>query len=1201
MELAQIQKEILNWCLKYNFQMLKDNIFTKNKKESYNEGDETWKIYNGILPPRECIANLDLTTNLLDTPTITRLSSFKNKMSYDDLTPEFLLNFKQQYENFIRFFYDNIVIIDSSKIETRTDDELHDGTKNTIRHGNGIDFYLFKGFNYDKDLSIDEKEQYCKILKSYNSLFEKRNELYESINSKLKTTENLELQFKYNEVLKNKKKEEESNSWIIINKEQKLNPLTGKNQIIYWDTVREMNYLINAYEDKIANFSIGSKYNKGTELFRKRREQLINLKTKLESGIKCHDIDEKFINDEIEKLNILDDTTESNENKSVKICNTVQWGKIEEDPMYQKKIEGTIEERCHILNNRPHLYQFVDFDTKDNPPDSLPLEKRQVIYGNKNDLSFFKNYRQYYRCSPNFFNHTSKNCITEYDNLVYYSLLLNKLETFCATELKILFPLRFVIKNPFNPNIKSLLNRYPKLIESQSLLRYKLIGMIHIKRIKSNSSDVVGLYILIFKNNEKDFKSEYQFMHGNYNYFAFIDIGNTQVQDGFLFSIQNITWDEIKLTYKYLLDRKDVYYYKKDEEDNNQILNIFIHNKKHGSIPLELLNQLCVFDDKTFEKLDTNFKEYYTNRDKTMILNSYDVGKLFPFGIDAEKWIRKQPSIPNWGSFNKKKSSTPNLRPFNRRFGGSLKIFKPDYISNYKPRLNILYTIYLDDFKNTIISIDRRSFQMLFNNYNFALIFSKYKNSIDFKIDNNLFIRNFELIYNYNLINKNNMDILEINNYTNQSLYNCNFIANKKKILLNYDLDLFNIYLHTGLKNLTNKNQEYNFINHTNIYNNYITKDLLLNKINKKYDLIFCNLTLFRMDFGIYQEEQNLNLKFIFILYSLLRLNKNSDLIISYGDISTIQSYQIINNLIPYFNEIIIFNSETVDKYKLTGITVICKKFKDNFNINTFMILIDEIFNLDKTLGNNFDDINDNYNVYDKKIINIYLDNYSVNRKYDKKLLKDINIINEKKHFFIIRSFYNFINTLNLYKDSDNLIDNIIKMNDDLRLVCTYMKALELDIIDKKENTQELQNNIKSTVKKLKENTIITKNIAIYKKMSKTDSNPELNLEKLKMIQEFSLIIKEKRKKNNIFDIINFDKYKQTIYDLLEKSRHLYLSYNSDDLYNIDIIHKLGDKYTLTDENKTCIDSILILYFNEVIENIYEKQEIKYYLDMYKL
>ena len=84
----------------------------------------------------------------------------------------------------------------------------------------------------------------------------------------------------------------------------------------------------------------------------------------------------------------------------------------------------------------------------------------------------------------------------------------------------------------------------------------------------------------------------------------------------------------------------------------------------------------------------------------------------------------------------------------------------------------------------------------------------------------------------------------------------------------------------------------------------------------------------------LFLEEQSLNIKFIFIIYSILRLNKNGDLIIQYGDFSTAQSYQIINNFVPYFEEIIVYDDEVKELYKQTGTNIICKKFKNNFNIN---------------------------------------------------------------------------------------------------------------------------------------------------------------------------------------------------------------------------------------------------------------------------
>ena len=148
---------------------------------------------------------------------------------------------------------------------------------------------------------------------------------------------------------------------------------------------------------------------------------------------------------------------------------------------------------------------------------------------------------------------------------------------------------------------------------------------------------------------------------------------------------------------------------------------------------------------------------------------------------------------------------------------------------------------------------------------------------------------------------------------------------------------------------------------------------------------------------------------------------------------------------------------------------------------------------------------------------------------------------------------------------------------------------------------------VKELVKKLKKNTIITKNIAIYKKMKSININETLNIEKLNVIKDFYYFIQESHKnkgKNNdtyIFDLIDFDKYKSKIYSLLEKNKDLYISFNDDDLYNFDIIHKKNEVYKMTSENKNFIDNVLIKLFNEIIDHIYDKQNINYYLDMYNL
>ena len=39
----------------------------------------------------------------------------------------------------------------------------------------------------------------------------------------------------------------------------------------------------------------------------------------------------------------------------------------------------------------------------------------------------------------------------------------------------------------------------------------------------------------------------------------------------------------------------------------------------------------------------------------------------------------------------------------------------------------------------------------------------------------------------------------------------------------------------------------------------------------------------------------------------------------------------------------------------------------------------------------------------------------------------------------------------------------------------------------------------------------------------------------------------------------------------------------------------------MSSENKNFIDNVLIKLFNEIIDHIYDKQNINYYLDMYNL
>jgi hypothetical protein len=167
------------------------------------------------------------------------------------------------------------------------------------------------------------------------------------------------------------------------------------------------------------------------------------------------------------------------------------------------------------------------------------------------------------------------------------------------------------------------------------------------------------------------------------------------------------------------------------------------------------------------------------------------------------------------------------------------------------------------------------------------------------------------------------------------------------------------------------------------------------------------------------------------------------------------------------------------------------------------------------------------------------------------------------------------------------------------------MKGIEFDLINKND-IEILKPSIQEIIKKLKKNTIITKNIAIYKKMKSKYIIEELNIKKLKIIKEFREIMNnenniKKHTESDIFNIINFNDYKENIYTILENNKDLYISFDDDTLYKINLIYKKKDTYLLTEENKMFIDNILIKTLNEIIDIIYDKQTINYYLNMYKL
>jgi len=1203
-ETLQKQKNILEYLFNHTdnphkeFLIPKKNILTLNLPTVYDSRDETYKFFKGERP-----SDVFLDCNL-DFKSISKTKfNPSKKFKKEDITPEFLKYFKDQYEKLINYYN-----TDKTIVSPRSRNEEHIGDKNTVmssKHGD-MKIFLFEGFNYNTDFNDSERKEFTELMNFYDSLWEKREEIYKKKEEDYKKKEDDYLRFKtdcdklsekitvhdrvklidlkheklegetYIKQIRHIKTQEDTEKiWIkkpifkytaeYIRKSYKLR----EREIDRWDTLYKLdNELRHGIVEKLGYFSENSGYGKANEFFKIRLEQLKELK----NSTSCHN-NKQYINHEIYKLQQFPYVS-SALNRNIKTLET---------PRLKEKIKNIVIDQCNSTQYAPHeetiehtpienpaelLYEFVDLENKDNPK-PLPINKRQFIYGFGRDIQEYTKLKKYFRTFV--MDDAPINCTK---NLVYYSQFFNKLLTFCATHSELLFPMRFILKNPFSK--KRSLNKISSAIDPIMLLKYKFIGEITFTRREGLKDISYGF--LLLKNIDGE-KIDYHYIKGVYSHFSFIDVRLQQSDINTIFPLKNITWDEFNMVYKWL--KKPIYYYKDDLR--TELVHFFVHNTKY-QIPPELASKIERVKDDIYAEFNITYKDFYNKTNTLYLLKNTDIDTLFPV-LQGGLQIA---------------------------LTGGLKLYKATYISHYLIKNVKLYLYYEDLFKKyekyLIFNIEEVfslfNPYILINNSNFLTNLNNKTFDISLNIDDKINIRYYESLFLFNLINKNNMDILEINNYRNFSIYNALYIAKKKKISINCNTHLFPIYHFESIK----PSSYFNNINTSNkieIFNNYIDKDVL-KKVDKKYDLICCNIGSYLLgELFLSIEEQSLNIKFMFIIYSLLRLNKNANLLISYGDISTKQSLQIINNLTPYFDDIIVYDQETKLKYKQTGTDVICLKFKDNFNINKFKNIIDKIFILDNTLGNKFFEINKEfkYSTFNENI-NIYLEDYSVYKESNKDLLNQIKKINFTKHFLILKIYYDVIMTIKKYANTDNLYHNITTEFNYIRIICSYKKGIELKVV---ERTDMIDAYVKELVKKLKKNTIITKNIAIYKKMKSIHINETLNIEKLNVIKDFYYFIqeshknKEKNNDTNIFDLIDFNKYKSKIYSLLEKNKDLYISFNDDDLYNFDIIHKKNEEYKMTSENKNFIDNVLIKLFNEIIDHIYEKQNINYYLDLYNL
>ena len=1001
--------------------------------------------------------------------------------------------------------------------------------------------------------------------------------------------------------------EERENLWVKIETDE------SNFDTLYALDNRLRHGIMKNSEGEYMGFLSENSYGKVKDIFETKKNQfgeLIDQLDHLDEESKKKVIDTIQVWDLVNKTNLdaehkilyfyeekdkLGDTDTPDKEYVVKHCNDSLWTFDHyrlPDPKIGTKFTEEEKKKIH--------YEFVDWEGKDKDVyEVLPYNKRQYIYGFEKNIEPYFHYKSLFRTDP-FLDFTKYNENVNYQNLVFYSRLNNKLISFCAKESDMMFPIKFLIPNPNHVTGKkdmfSLQRRTPQK-EPSRLLAYQILGIVSFKKkiIKKRDAGEKILIenngFLILKNLQRE-KVEFHNHRGEYSHFAFLDFRLQNIDKYTLSRIMNITWDEFNTIYKYL--KLPMYILTESEDPKSSELVIFGHNKKY-EIPEELKARLRPFTLDDYYKFETTYKQLYTSENFSGFLISLD-NKDKPFHIKLSSIF--EPSIH-----------------INLTGGG--KQFHPNYIYNENYRHQSLRA----EVSNLIVnnedrlSLDIHDFYSLF--YPYLLIRSelihlvrseKLSDLFLFDGKKNINLEILELLMNHKLIQKN-IDFLQIDNFSFETISTINFLANKKKIKINSTIQLFSkypyIYYSLWIKKIKQESSDYlkNIeASNLHIYKNDITKEILNSDI-KYYDLIINTLDLQNPQNYYFREEININLKFISMIYAILRLKKKGNIIIRYGDITLDQSYQIINNFRKYFKEIII-EVPTTTRYQDTYTTyVIFKEFKGDFKIKEFDILINKIFKVDPTLGFNFMENNKHIKPWDKsnriipyeeykKTPNLYLEDYSIEKKMDKNLLENI-LESEKKKYMLIKKNCMVIKPI-VHKFLDTRVsrEEIIKYNNYFRIVCSYYKGLELKLFD-----NEFEPYIKKVEKKLKEPRIIRKVISDYITFSSKESDVKINTEIVETIKEFNGTFNDYHN-YNIYELLDYDNYLDKIYDYLEGYEEVSIEYNEKEPYTIDIktSKKRKNIKKMTNNNKNFINNLLTNLLNEILEISNERQFINYHI-----
>lgn len=416
---------------------------------------------------------------------------------------------------------------------------------------------------------------------------------------------------------------------------------------------------------------------------------------------------------------------------------------------------------------------------------------------------------------------------------------------------------------------------------------------------------------------------------------------------------------------------------------------------------------------------------------------------------------------------------------------GHFKIYNELYNKYWKTKNNTKYKPLIFDFTfnyNTLSYIQKYttpffnkklSYNVSSKNIDNILNQKKKMSILKYKFKNIFTIQLLETFHETKIIqylknmSKKNLNILEINNRSSNTLLETLFYSNKKYKLkknINYNLTIFTKYNILKINKLL-LNEDVNFIKNTingnlDINNCYFDLNYIMQ--NKKYDIIQNNIRPFMKEFvKIYYPELNelssIQINFLTFLLSLIQLNKGGIFILYPGTITTKPVADILILGKKYFKEVIPYQSK-LKKWQYSGNLVIFKNFigisKKNLNelINIAKKLLkNDPHSLGFTINN--EKLRKKYGLlkpknpkykYINKIINLNVTSpqYNFIRDFNKKLYLKKTLYLEKLLTYQ-KLYYNSNKTI---KQIENSIPKLVKEKQLVKSII-YAKQFDLDTV----------------------------------------------------------------------------------------------------------------------------------------------------------